>query len=203
MPEVAKLPVVEPIRLLPRTEPFDDPEWTFEFKYDGFRGLMYMEERRCRVISRQGKELRRFAELAKSIFRELGVHNAILDGEVIVSDETGRPIFYDLLRHRGEPTYIAFDMLWLNGVDLRPLPLVERRARLHQVIPPESPIISECLAVEGEGKKLFALMCINDLEGIVAKRLRDPYTKRTKWYKIKNPEYSQLEGREKIFNQRK
>jgi bifunctional non-homologous end joining protein LigD len=64
---------------------------------------------------------------------ELKVEAAILDGEVIAADETGRPQFYDLLRHTRRPSYVAFDVLWLNGTDLRPLPLSERRRRLHAI----------------------------------------------------------------------
>jgi bifunctional non-homologous end joining protein LigD len=61
------------------------------------------------------------------------VTNAILDGEVICVDETGRPIFLGLLR-RKEPCFVAFDLLWLNGEDLRPLPLVERKKRLKRLL---------------------------------------------------------------------
>ena len=61
----------------------------------------------------------------------------------------------------------ALDLLWLNGADLRPLPLTERRQRLQNVLPKGSAIISEALSVTGTGHKLFELMCTHDLEGIV------------------------------------
>ena len=95
----------------------------------------------------------------------LAVDNAILDGEVIAADETGRPQFYDLIRRTRTPAYVAFD------VDLRSLPLGERRKRLQAMLPAPSPIISEALSVTGRDRELFELMCSNDLEGIVAKRL--------------------------------
>src|SRR5215472_10830145 len=67
--------------------------------------------------------MHRFAGLGERIAASREVGDAILDGEVIAADETGRPQFYDLLRDTRAPTYVAFDLLWLNDVDLRPLPL--------------------------------------------------------------------------------
>jgi bifunctional non-homologous end joining protein LigD len=98
---------------------------------------------------------------------------------------------------------VAFDILWLDGTDLRSLPLGERRRRLQGILPEGSPIISEALSVAGRGHELFDLMCTNDLEGIVAKRLADPYDTRVPWLKIKNPNYSQKEGRAELFNRAK
>jgi ATP-dependent DNA ligase len=83
-------------------------------------------------------------------------------------DETGRPQFYDLLRGKRPPAYVAFDVVWLNGVDLRPVPLSERRELLRVILPKGPGIVSEALSVGGRGWELFELMCANDLEGIVA-----------------------------------
>jgi hypothetical protein len=77
-----------------------------------------------------------------------------------------------------------------DGADLRSLPLGERRERLQAVLPATSPIISEALSVTGRGCELFELMCSNDLEGIVAKRLAIATDTRMRWLKIKNPDYS-------------
>ena len=189
---------VQPIIPTWRKEPFDDPRWLFDFKYDGFRALCYLERRRCRLISRNGNLLGRFDELGNQLAAELGLDEAIFDGEVIAPDATGRPQFYDLLRRTRSPAYVAFDLLWLDGTDLRPLPLSERRQRLHGVVPKGSASVSEALSVAGRGCEL--LMCANDLEGIVAKRLADPYDPRVKWHKIKNRAYSQNEGRGDLFN---
>src|SRR5262249_7607725 len=153
-----------------------------------------------RFISRNGNALDRFRALADQVAASLGVNNAILDGEVIVSDAAGRPQFYDLLRQKRAPAYVAFDILWLNESDLRSLPLSERRRLLQAILPAGSPIISESVSVVGRGRELFALMCAHDLEGIVAKRLRDPYEPRVRWFKIKNRDYSQAEGRGDLFN---
>jgi bifunctional non-homologous end joining protein LigD len=122
---------------------------------------------------------------------------------VIAADETGRPQFYELLRLPRSASYVAFDILWLNGTDLRALPLTERRKCLQGIVLKGSPIVSEVLSVAGRGRELFELMCTNDLEGIVAKRLADPYDTRVRWLKINNPDYSQIEGRAELFNRAK
>jgi bifunctional non-homologous end joining protein LigD len=196
------LPWVQPIAPTWRKEPFDDADWVFDVKYDGFRALYYAEQRRCCFISRNGSVMRRFDALGDEMAVVLDVDDVILDGEVIVADETGRPQFYDLLRGRRAPVYIAFDIAWLNGVDLRSLPLHERRERLQGILSKELAIVCEALSVAGRGRELFELVCAHDLEGIVAKRLADRYDPRAKWHKIKNPDYSQEEGRWELFNGR-
>ena len=194
------LPRVQPIAPTWRKEPFDDPEWLFDCKYDGFRARCYRERCSGRLISRNGNLMRRFDALTRQVADALAVDDAILDGEVIAADETGRPMFYDLLRHALPAAYVAFDLLWLDGADLRSLPLQERRKRLQAILPAASPIVSEPVSVVGRGCELFELMIANDLEGIVAKRLNDPYEPRVRWLKIKNQDYTQKEGRSDLFN---
>jgi ATP-dependent DNA ligase len=122
--------------------------------------------------------------------------SAILDAEIICADETGRPIFIEMLRGRHPVCFVAFDLLWLNGEDLRPLPLVERKARLRRLLRRRANhLIAEALAIEGRGKALMAVVEEHDLEGIVAKRKSDPYRRGVKWLKVLNAAYSQAEGR--------
>src|SRR5215813_1912131 len=96
---------VQPIIPVSSKEPFNDSQWLFEFKYDGFRALCYIEQDDCRFISRRGNVLERFSALCQQVAKELGVEDAIIDGEVIAADESGRPQFYDLLRRPEKPTY--------------------------------------------------------------------------------------------------
>jgi bifunctional non-homologous end joining protein LigD len=194
------LPRAQPIAPVQAKEPFDDPGWLFDVKYDGFRALAYLEQGRCRLISCNGNQMSRFTGLSDRIAGALAVDDAILDGEVIAADETGRPQFYALLRDTRAPAYVAFDLLWLDGADLRPLPLTERRWQLQSILPTGSTVVSDALSVTGTGHKLFDLMRAHDLEGIVAKRLQDPYGPRVRWLKIKNPGYSQNEGRRELFD---
>jgi len=107
--------------------------------------------------------LSRFDALGDHLAAILQIDEAIIDGEVIAVDETGRPQFYDLVRRAQAPAYVAFDLLWVDGVDLRALPLRERRQRLQAVLPEASEIVSEALSVTGRGCELFDLMCANDL----------------------------------------
>jgi bifunctional non-homologous end joining protein LigD len=88
--------------------------------------------------------LSRFGVLANQVGRLLDVDEAVIDG-VIAADETGRPQFYELLRVPRSVCYVAFDILWLDGADLRSLPLDERCRRLQSILPKGSPIVSEAL----------------------------------------------------------
>ena len=143
------LPRVKPIIPTWRNDPFDDPDWLFDLKYDGFRGLFHLQRGRGRFISRNSSTLSRFEALGDQVATELDVTDAVLDGEVIAADETGRPQFYDLLRRARAPAYVAFDILWVDGADLRSLPLSERRKRLQAILPAKSAISSEALSVTG------------------------------------------------------
>ena len=196
------LPRVQPIAPMWHKQPFDDPDWLFGMKYDDHRGLCYFEPRRNRLISRNNNILRRFEALAGQVAVTLAVDDAIIDGEIIAADETGRPVFMDLVRGTPAPAYVAFDVVWLDRADLQSLPLHEHRRLLRENLPKRSPIVSEALPVEGRGRELFELMCKNDLEGVVAKRVADPYEPSVQWLKIKNSDYTQKEGRGDLLNNR-
>jgi len=132
------------------------------------------------------------------------VRSAILDGEIVVKDATGRPIFLDLMRRRGNASFIAFDLLWLNGKDFRRKPLLERKRALARIIPRRRrPLIEVGIWLYGGCLKLFQLVVDHDLEGIVAKRKDGAYLASTPWLKIKNPGYSQAEGRGDLVNKRR
>jgi bifunctional non-homologous end joining protein LigD len=191
-----------PIPLRPLGKPFDDPNWIFEIKHDGFRALAVIEGGQCRFYSRNKHRLTGFRDLAEAIARELHVESAILDGELVAADERGRTVFAALMQRSRDIQYFAFDLLWLNGQDLRPLPLVARKDRLKRLLPTRSPQILYVDYTRGAGTELYHLACELDLEGIVAKEASAPYvqhpTKPT-WIKIKNPAYSQKEGRAELF----
>jgi bifunctional non-homologous end joining protein LigD len=118
----------------------------------------------------------------------------VFDGEIVALDEDGRPAFNDLLFGRREPSYVAFDVLFVDGQDVRGLPLKERRALLEKVVRRYGLQKSE--PVLGDGKAAFRAVCGLDLEGIVAKRLADAYEPgKTRWWKVLNRDYSQKIGR--------
>ncbi len=166
---------------------------------DGWRGILYLSGRECYIRSKRGNLLRRFAELAEQVRSEMSVSDAILDGEVVALDDEGRMNFRALQHGRGWLHYAAFDVLWLHGKDLRAQPLTRRKRRLEGLIPRTTPTLSRVLAVEEYGRELFEAAQRLDLEGIVAKRKRDSYSRQTTWYKVKNPAYTQTEGRGDLF----
>src|SRR5688572_8869722 len=95
------LPEVQPILLTPRRDPFNDPAWLFEPKFDGYRGLLYVTRKGCWFRSKRGNVLRRFDQLCYWVREELPVKEAILDGEVVALDTEGRQNFRHLLTGRG------------------------------------------------------------------------------------------------------
>ncbi len=197
------LPRLTPMRLKRQKEAFDHPDWLFEVKFDGFRALAYLEEGRCQLVSRNKNTFAGFEALRRWFAQHLQVDNAVLDGELVCLDDQGRSLFYPLLFRRQQPCYCAFDLLWLNGRDLRPLPLLERKALLKEILPAPASLLIYLDHIEEQGNRLFQLGCQHDLEGIVAKPKLSPYrsnSRQTSWIKIKNQDYSQLRGRPELFN---
>jgi bifunctional non-homologous end joining protein LigD len=182
-------------------EPFSDPDWLFEVKWDGFRSLVHVHDGDCHLISRNGNSFKSFPALNEAIPRELRARSAVLDGEIVCLDRHGKSQFRDLLFRRGEPRFYAFDLLWIDGEDMRDTPLIERKSRLRSVAPQRGERLLYCDHIEGDGEGLFRLACENDLEGVVAKHRNSPYLpdRETTWFKIRNRSYSQWVGREELF----
>jgi bifunctional non-homologous end joining protein LigD len=170
----------------------------YELKLDGFRGVLSIEEGRGRFTSKTAKGLPRFQDLADHLAAGLDVRDAILDGEIIVMG-SGGPDFFALFSRRGEPAYAAFDLLWLNGRDLRAQPLWRRKRALKKLV--TATAIGYVEHVDTPG--LFDAAVERDLEGIVAKRRSDPYAPDTEWVKVKHSGYSQNEGRWELFDRRR
>jgi bifunctional non-homologous end joining protein LigD len=145
--------------------------------------------------------IKSFRILKERLLTELKVRSLVLDGEIVCLNDEGKTEFRDLLFRRGEPRFVAFDLLWCDGQDLRYPPLTERKHRLRSILPKDSERLMYCDHVERDGKSLFRLVCENDLEGIVAKRKFDPYIEnQASWLKIRNTNYSQWAGREELFD---
>jgi bifunctional non-homologous end joining protein LigD len=185
---------MDPIIPNVRKEPFDNLAWSFELKLDGFRCIA--DTMRGPLLSKHSNEMKRFKALLEGL-----PQGYIFDGEIVCLDETGRPIFNDLLFRRREPVYVAFDVLNVEGADVRAMRLKDRRAILARIVERYGMQKSELFF--GCGKSLFKAVCDFDLEGVIAKKLDDPYEpERTKWWKILNPTYSQKEGRAELFERR-
>ncbi len=132
-----------PQPLKSRKDAFDHPEWLFELKYDGFRALAYLEDGACQLVSRNGHAFAAFAELGRSIAQSLPtVRKAVLDGEIVCVDRKGHPQFRNLLFHKGNPCFFAFDLLH-DDKDRRLDALVERKQELRRLlsaVPEHSPL---------------------------------------------------------------
>jgi bifunctional non-homologous end joining protein LigD len=185
-----------------RRDPFDHPDWLFELKWDGFRTLAHVAGGGSKLISRNGKAFRSFPDLASELALELNADDAILDGEIVKLDADGRPQFLDQMRRRGPFALVAFDVLVVNGKDVRALPLVERKKLLRAVVPQQSSAVLYAQHVHSRGRDLFAEVCRQDLEGIVAKHCTGRYREDEpiRWLKIKNPDYSQVRDRAELFH---
>jgi bifunctional non-homologous end joining protein LigD len=161
-----------------RPLPFDDPDWLFELKYDGFRALAIVEHGRAQLLSRNGHPFASFSGLAESISDSLPNTRAVIDGEICSLDRRGRPQFKNLMFRRGNPPcFFAFDLLTRDGKDLRTERLMDRKQELRRLLTKTSPPFPLRYAehVEGSGTALFERICELDLEGIVAKQKFSPY----------------------------
>src|SRR5215470_16699637 len=146
---------LRPMRLSRRAEPFDSDDFIFELKIDGFRSLAYVENRQCDLVSRKGNLFRNFKDSAQWIGENLRVENAVIDGEIACVDDSGRSVFNDLLFRRRECVFFAFDLLFLNGEDLRTLPLIERKARLKRLLRRKRSMVLYVDHIDGAGHRLF------------------------------------------------
>ena len=201
---VTQLPRIESMPLNRSREPFSSRDWLFELKYDGFRALAEIESGRCRLVSRNGNAFASFHELALRIGRLFPKNRVVMDGEIACLDKHGRPQFKNLLFRRGEPSFVAFDLLYDAGKDLRQEQLLDRKAELRRVlsrVARKEPVMY-AEHVEQLGEALFRRVCELDLEGIVAKLRSGPYVserENSTWRKILNPHYSQRVGRNELF----
>jgi bifunctional non-homologous end joining protein LigD len=185
-------------------EPFTDSDWLFEVKHDGFRAPAYVVDSDCRLVSRKNHVYKSFGPICDSIAQVLEGRDAIIDGEIVSLGPDGRSLFKHLMYRHGDPYFYAFDLLWLDGEDLREWPLIERKKMLRMIVPARGSRLLYVDHIVGRGEAMFKLACRQDLEGVVAKWKRGAYMtgERTSWVKIRNPKYSQIVGREKMFEKR-
>jgi bifunctional non-homologous end joining protein LigD len=187
------LPTIEPELLTEAASVPFGRHWIHEIKHDGFRIVAYIEDGDVELISRNGLDwTQRFATISESL-KGLKVKDAIFDGEVGVPDEDGVMQFHRIRRKdaQTELAYLVFDLLWLNGKDLRGLPLHKRKSELKKLL--RNPVGRVIYAdhVEGaSGRALFQMVERTGHEGVVSKLRNSPYRsgERTKeWLKIKPP----------------
>lgn len=178
---------VKPMLATLADAPFDDPDWLFEVKWDGYRAIATIDARGAVALaSRNGLDLlARFPGLASmgAGFRSLPV---IVDGEICVLDARGHSSFGELQRGDAALTFVAFDLIYAEGRDLRSLPLEERKGKLEALVVAGHGVLYS-KHIEDRGTAFFAVAKREGLEGIVAKRRSSPYrsTRSRDWQKIK------------------
>ncbi|MFZ2155367.1 MAG: non-homologous end-joining DNA ligase [Bradyrhizobium sp.] len=171
--------------------PFDDPDWVFETKWDGYRVIAKIDRGKVVLLSRRGTVITPdYPGIAAALGKLRRAHQAVIDGELVALDSRGRSRF-QLLQNarntRARLVYYVFDLLFLNGRNLRRLPLIERKRLLKTLLPPGR-AIRFSRHVKSLGKAAFRAARRHGYEGIVAKRAQGPYSpgKRTReWLKIK------------------
>ncbi len=191
---------LEPMLAEPADAPFSRPGWLYELKYDGYRLLVEKREKELKLRYRSGVDATgAFPEVSRSL-SSLPFSNLILDGEVVVLQDDGKPSFnrlqqrVQLSRQRDieratvehPATYFVFDLLAFGGLDLRGLPLTTRKAWLKALIPATGPLrFSD--HVEQKGAELFELVRARQLEGVVAKNGLSSYRsgRFSDWQKFK------------------
>src|SRR3954447_20181383 len=174
---------VEPMLATLVREPFDDPDWLFETKWDGFRVEACIAGGIVRLWTRGRKDAATYFGAFLSPATWLEADEAVIDGEVIALDEQGEPDFGLLqqrIRRPGGGTgpsavvYQAFDLMYLDGTSLTDQPLEDRKARLRAVLR-DDPRVRVSEHVMGDGRSFFEAARRRRLEGIVAKHRRSPY----------------------------
>ena len=168
-------------------DPFSDPNWLFEIKWDGVRTVAFIKDGKVRLVSRTGRdvtaEYTEFQQLAKHV----RASTAILDGEIVALDESGRSNFQKLQNRIGVTnpsqklletiplTYYFFDLLYCNGFDIRQSPLLARKELLAQILRGDERVRYSEHQLE-KGKELYEAAKDQGLEGIVGKHIESPYT---------------------------
>jgi bifunctional non-homologous end joining protein LigD len=181
---------VKPMLATPVDRPFDRPGWLFEIKWDGWRVLAEIEDGRINLYSRASLSYNeRFPALVQSL--QSFKHDALLDGEVVVVDQKGQPNL-QLLQHytknpQGQLVYYVFDLLYLDGEDLRDRPLWRRKEMLKPLLRGQARVLY-CDHIEEKGKAFFEEVRKRGLEGMVGKRAASLYQSGRRgpnWLKIK------------------
>ncbi len=181
---------IQPMLATPVAEPFDHPDWIFEVKWDGYRAVAEIQDGSVSLYSRNGISFdKKFYPIADSL-RKLGFE-AVLDGEIVVVDDQGRPDFQALQHYQDSKgshlLYYVFDLLYFRGHDLMDIPLLRRKNLLKKILPPV-PKIRFSDHVWEEGVLFYNVAKEKGLEGIVAKHSQSLYEagrRSRQWLKVK------------------
>jgi bifunctional non-homologous end joining protein LigD len=169
---------LKPMRASTIREPFNDPEWLYEIKWDGFRTISYLKESTVQLRSRNNLSCNHKFPIIVDVLKTLHI-NAVLDGEIVMLNDEGKADFQALQnyrsKHNGFLAYYVFDLLWLNGINLMKEPLLKRKKILKKLLPATNGVIRYCDHIAECGKEFYEVVKKNHLEGILAKHQESVY----------------------------
>ncbi len=181
---------VQPMLATLADEPFNNDEWLFEIKWDGYRAVTYLKDGEAKLLSRnQSAFTQKYFPVTEAL-QSLDF-NAVLDGEIIAIDENNLANFQLLQNWQNTPAQLqlfVFDILWLEGYDVTAIPLIHRKDLLRKILPQDHEIIKYSDHIAGEGKNFFDAAAKQGLEGIMAKKSNSLYklsSRSESWLKIK------------------
>jgi len=181
---------IKPMKATLVDEPFDDPDWMYEVKWDGYRAVAFINKGDVQLISRNNLPFDKFYPINK-ILKSWKI-NAVIDGEILVLNDKGISDFGALQNWRseadGELVYYVFDILWYEGKNLTSLPLKDRLAILKDILPTNDDRVRQSKVFEANGIEFFKAAEKIGLEGIIAKKASSVYTsdlRSREWLKIK------------------
>ncbi len=171
-------------------EAFDNDDWIFEIKWDGYRAVAYCQGEDVSLVSRNLKPFTEKYGPVAAALQQLNL-TAVLDGEIVAVDEKGLPNFQLLQNWQNTPVrlqFFLFDILWLNCEDVTRFPLIERKGLLQKLLPTNNDVIKYSDHIVGKGKSFFKAALKGGLEGIMAKKADSIYkagARTDAWLKIK------------------
>ena len=182
---------IEPCLPRPAKQPPEGRGWIHEIKHDGFRIMARRADGRVQLLTRKGNDFsRRFPQIIAAL-TVLPVRSCLIDGEAVVCNESGLAVF-DLIRgycHDAAAVLCAFDLLELDGEDLRRTPIEERKGTLAKLLRHPHAGIAYNQHYDADGATIYKQACALGCEGIVSKRLGSSYRsgRADCWVKVKNP----------------
>jgi bifunctional non-homologous end joining protein LigD len=181
---------IKPMLATLTDEPFDDPDWIYEIKHDGYRAVAEIKGGEVELYSRNLNSFNQLFHPVVDTLKGLN-YDMILDGEIVIMDEDGRSKFQLIQNYQrtgsGALYYYVFDLLYYDGYDLRDIPLIKRKSLLQKALP-ELHNVKYSDHISKHGKDFYKLAQQNKLEGIIAKKAAGQYLtgKRSRdWLKIK------------------
>jgi len=174
-------------------KPFDNDDWIYEIKWDGYRAIGYLNNGKADVLSRKALSFNEKYPVIVNALKAWKV-KAVVDGEIVALNKDGNPDFQALQNYardgqKARLVYYVFDLIWLDGKDLSTTPLIERKQILQQILPEDDGVIYFSDHITGKGSDFFKVATAKGLEGVMAKKSNSTYSLNSRspnWLKIKN-----------------